>query len=933
MILQPQPLAAAAALVLLGTCVPAQVLAQAAAARAAAAAATAPAATPASAAAADELQHVEVTGLRASLEQSLAKKRNADSVIEVVTADDIGKLPDKNVADAIQRVPGVNIASSAGGEGGFSENDRVSIRGTSPSLTQTLINGHAVASGDWFILDQQGVVGRSVSYSLLPSEIVKSVTVAKSQTADLPEGGVAGSVNIETRRPLDFSKALTVELAAQAIYADLARRTDPQFNGLLNWKNEAGTLGVLLQAFSETRHERRDGQETFGYGTIDPGSAAAVAHPDLANVLVPYGVNSALFEQTRKRTGGLVDLELKPNSQLTLDLNGFYSRLNASNYNRSFYSTPASLVIAAVPDSYTVRNNTLVAANFSPAAVAAGIAATTDPGALFQAVPAEVDQLYRPNEGAETYYGDLSARYRATDSLTITTNLGYTHGVGKTPNEYGYSAGIGLDGTVGMNYALHGMGAADLALPGADVANFGTSAFTEGGAHDQVFTYDSEKYGGVDAELALDHGIWESARFGARYVEHSRRTAWPVNDSCQGPDNAANPGPCDFSYGAPRPAWTPGHVYPGNFGSGFGGGPGSLKNVWQLAPSDVETWVKQYASNGGFASTENWPAEFSVRERDTAAYGMVNLAGDRWRGNVGLRVVSTHQMSISNLSTGDADPGGNSHGLYTPTLVDHTFTDLLPSANFRFDLGKDLVTRVAVARTMARADYSALATAVSLDDTLHTGSGGNPNLKPVRSTNYDATLEWYFAPKSLLSAGVFYMDISSYVDYGSAPATYTDTTHGGHPAVYDITSPVNIAATNKGIELGYQQALWWNLGVVANYTYTDGKTASGAEMVGNSKNTCNLEAYFDNDVLSARLAYTYRSSFLAGLNSSFAQHEDGVGELAASMAYKFSKNLTFTFDALNLNNPTLKYYGENRSQMEALYTSGRQFYLGVRVSL
>jgi len=897
-----------------------------------AAAASAPAAASASSAAsAPEVQTVEVTGIRASLEQSLARKRAADSIVEVVTAEDIGKLPDKNVADALQRVPGVNIASSAGGEGGFDENDRVSIRGTSPSLTQTLINGHAVASGDWFILDQQGVVGRSVSYSLLPSEIVQSVVVAKSQTADLVEGGVAGAVDILTRRPLDFHQALTVQATAQAVYSDLAGKTDPQLNALVNWKNEPGTMGLLLQAFSETRHERRDGLETFGYGTIDPGSAAALAHPDLANVLVPFGINSALFEQTRKRTGGLFDLQLKPDNRFTADFNGFYSKLDASNYNRSFYSTPASLVIAAVPDTYTVKNNTLVAANFSPAAVAAGIAAT-DPGDLFQAVPAEVDQLYRPHEGAETWYLDFATQYRASDALTLSTDLGHTQGVGRTPNEFGYSAGIGLNGQVGMNYALHGMNAADLSFPGADVANFDTSAFTEGGAHDQVFTHDSETYAQADAELALDHGIWESAKFGVRYAEHHRYTDWPVNDSCQPPDNAARPGPCDFSYDAPRPAWTPGLVYPANFGDGFGAAPGFLRNVWQLDPGAVQQWVQQYANDGGFASTENWPAEFDVKENDTAAYAMANLAGEHWRANVGVRVVSTHQQSISNVSTGQEDPGGNSHGKFTPTLTDHVYTDVLPSANFKIDLTRQLVGRVAIAKTMARADYSALAGAVSLDDTLHTGSGGNPDLKPVRSTNVDATLEWYFAPKSLLSVALFYMDFSSYIDYGVAPVRFFDTTHHVF-ATYDITSPVNIGAKNKGIELGWQQPVWGPFGAVANYTYTDGKTSSGAEMVGNSKNTYNLEAYFDNDVLSARLAWTYRSSFLAGLNSSFAQHEDGVGDLAASINWRYDRNLTFTFDALNLNNPTLKYYGQNRDQMEALYSSGRQFYLGLRWQL
>ena len=114
---------------------------------------------------------VTVTGIRASAEKSLETKKAADSIVEVITSEDIGKIPDKNVADAVQRVPGVTISSQSGGSGGFDENDRVSMRGTNPSLTQTLINGHPVSSGDWFVLDQVGLVGRSVSFSLLPSII------------------------------------------------------------------------------------------------------------------------------------------------------------------------------------------------------------------------------------------------------------------------------------------------------------------------------------------------------------------------------------------------------------------------------------------------------------------------------------------------------------------------------------------------------------------------------------------------------------------------------------------------------------------------------------------------------------------------------------------------------------------------------------------
>ncbi|TMH62948.1 MAG: hypothetical protein E6H55_07010, partial [Betaproteobacteria bacterium] len=251
---------------------------------------------------------ITVTGFRYSLERSIEAKRNADSVVDVVTSDDIGKLPDRNIADAVQRVPGVTISSSAGGEGGFDENDRVSLRGTNPSLTQTLVNGHPIASGDWFVLDQVQLVGRSVSFTLLPSELVSQVIVRKSATADLVEGGVAGNVDIITRRPLDFRKQLTGEASLEAVYADLPGKTDPQFSGLINWKNEAGTMGVMLQGFYQKRHLRRDGQEILGYGQISPTSPLAAAHPDLANVSYPLLIGSAFFEQVRERQGGLLDV-------------------------------------------------------------------------------------------------------------------------------------------------------------------------------------------------------------------------------------------------------------------------------------------------------------------------------------------------------------------------------------------------------------------------------------------------------------------------------------------------------------------------------------------------------------------------------------------------------------------------------------------------
>src|SRR5882762_8963385 len=214
------------------------------------------------------LQEIIVTGIRFSLEQSIVQKRAATSVVDVVSAEDIGKMPDKNVADSLTRVVGVTTSSASANEGGFDENDRVSMRGTNPSLTQTLVNGHGIAAGDWFVLNQVQQVGRSVSYTLLPSEIVSKVVVEKSSSASLVEGGVAGSVNIVTRKPLDFSKPFTLEASAGAVYSDLPSKTDGQYSALANWKNDASNFGVMLQLFSETRHLRRDGVEILGYDQI-----------------------------------------------------------------------------------------------------------------------------------------------------------------------------------------------------------------------------------------------------------------------------------------------------------------------------------------------------------------------------------------------------------------------------------------------------------------------------------------------------------------------------------------------------------------------------------------------------------------------------------------------------------------------------------------
>jgi iron complex outermembrane receptor protein len=259
---------------------------------------------------ATDLDTVVVRGIRGAIQQSLDTKREASSHVEAVSAEDIGKLPAKNVADTLRELPGVNISSASASEGGFDEADRVSLRGTNPSLTQTTVNGHAVGTGDWFVLSQVQSVGRSVSYSLLPSEIVDQVVVHKTSEAKLVEGGSAGSVDIITRKPLQYADPFTASANIGAVYADLPGSTDPQFDALMNWKNAAGNLGVLVQGFYEKRSLRRDGQEVVGgYGMIGADAPVVQTNPDLAGVYYPNLLGAVLFEQERERKGGVIDVQ------------------------------------------------------------------------------------------------------------------------------------------------------------------------------------------------------------------------------------------------------------------------------------------------------------------------------------------------------------------------------------------------------------------------------------------------------------------------------------------------------------------------------------------------------------------------------------------------------------------------------------------------
>ncbi len=886
-----------------------------------------------------ELDTIEVKGIRGSLQRSLDTKRDSDSLVEVITAEDIGKMPDKNIADTLQRVPGINISSASATEGGFDENDRVSMRGTSPSLTQTLINGHFVSSGDWFVLNQTGSVGRSVSYSLLPSELVGEIVVYKTAQASQVEGGVVGSIDIRTRKPLDFSKDLSIEASVGTVYADLPNEYSPQLSALLNWKNSQGNFGVMVQGFSEERHLRRDGQEMLGYDTIAPGSAIALSNPDLAGVAYPVLIGSAHFEQERKRTGGLITFDLRPSDDLSLNLTAFTSKLDADNYNRNLLLWNSRILAGgqgqAPRAGYVVQNGTLVQAEFDPI-----------PGNVY----AVYDQISRPGSGSSSRFVNLDAAFRASDALNFEGKVGQSRGRGKTPTQdvAEWDMGIGS----GARYRLNGLsGAADWSLGDWNVSSPSNTPLDWIFGAQNVNVRDESTWAQLDGDFVFAHDTLRQLQFGLRWNDSERSAFGAIGQgpACSNGD-AFNWDPATFN--CPDPATSPFNpanfpqgfsLFPSNYASGIGGN--FPRAIWQYSPEQLAEYNRRFTTRDP-VSRAFWQGDYGLQEDSRAAYVQLDFGGASWSGDVGLRYIRTTSEALVNVAANADTPGAvtsSAFGPYLPTAYTKRYNDLLPSANLRFEVGDDSVLRLAASRTMARPDYSALAGPINLSpppdlnaaNAVGSGSGSNPFLDPVRSNNIDLAYEWYFAPRALLSASVYYMDLTSYITVGRERQqflSFNQQNPSGILVPYDLTVPINSSGSVKGVELAWQQPLGEQFGFFANFTYADGEEDGGGDLVGTSKNTANLGGYFENERFNVRLNYNYRSEFYSGLDRASAFSQDSVGNVSASFGYKINDMLSLSLDGLNLNNPTLKYYAASPDQPRAFLKNGRQYYLNLRFS-
>ncbi len=868
---------------------------------------------------AGQIQTVEVTGIRASMAKSLAVKRDATANVEVITAEDVGKMPDKNLADSLQRLAGVAVRTD------YDEAEKVAMRGSNPDHTLILFNGHTVSGGDWYFADQLSS-SRSTSLSLMPSTVLNQAVVYKTSQANLVDGGMAGTINVTTRKPLAQKERLTGVVNLGAVYSDLPGKAAHDTNAAINWKNESGTFGFILQGFAEKRYVRRDSASRFAYSGgsgwdvintstmlgITDASLAGTGYTaaDLNGVRIPGSMSTEFVEGVRDRKGGMFSAQFKPNVDLDMTMTGFHSEMKANNFGRLNAGAMFSMLRgqngpqgAATPTSSNgqrvyaqIRNPVIVTERtmYGHELKVLKAADIVYPDGTTPQYIGETEGAYRDGAKASSAFLDLDVKYRVSQDLTVKALLSTTKGVGETALDQGLT--YTRYGT-GVSYALGGLRDAPFVqyygtgpnVPGRNADGSGYQL--TGRAASGVTTNDRENSISLDAEYKLDNALVRSLEFGVRHADHRRDSARRFPQLRN--SNLASFEPTSADSFKP---------YPSDFGAGLDGPAGWDNTSWTLTPEALKAY---FAANYKPTTTE-WErrvsTELDMRERQSSGFLMANLEGERWSGNVGLRYVRTKvdaavpspipvgtcartepgqapttcaavPGAITTASDGvqyyDGVPFNPLAGvMYYKQAKESTNNNLLPSLNLRYELTKDQILRFGASKTISRQNYNILGAGYGspvCTDGICQVTGPNPSLEPLFAKNLDLSWAWYIGRRSMVGVNLFYSDIDGYPKTGVAGQDTVQLLDPRDNQIknFAVNSASQQGARIAGIELMYEQPFGDSpFGFTSNFSRAKTKVDDGRPMVGASEYAANLGLYFENDKASARLVANYRSEYV-----------------------------------------------------------------------
>jgi len=892
-----------------------------------------------------QLEEVVVTGYRASLEAAIDVKRNEVEIVDVIKAEDMAKFPDLNLAESLQRIPGVTIDRDSG------EGRTIVVRGLGPEFTRVRLNGlEALATSGG--KDNSGGVnrGRGFDFNIFASDLFSSITVRKAQSADVEEGSLGATVDLRTARPFDY-KDFSLLFAAQAAYGDLSQKYTPRGTFLITDTWLDGRLGALVSVAFTKRNVLEEGSSTVRWenplpvGSGGPGGATAGNFQS-----GPAGVNAAWhpriprygrLQYDQDRLGVTFSLQAEPWTGGELTFDTLYAKLDGSrqeeyleviSFSRSGQGNPQTDVVSAIIDN----QNNLIAG-------------------VFNDVDIRTEQRFDELSTEFTQFS-LAFEQELGDRATLNAMVGTSESVQDNPVQTTLS--IERYDSDGYSYDYRGnqrlprleYGAVDVTNPASFVYSsstaLGDASLVRMRPNKTTNTFD---IGSVDIKFDITDVF--ALKGGALYKKYDFETKEARRSTENAPAGLNN-----IPLGPVTELVT-----------GFGRNmnlPGNTPRSW-LVPN-IDAFVRTYGiycncvnSFGDFTvSANNRRADNrKIGEEDLGAYVQLNFRTEigsmPFRGNIGARYVQTDLEST----------GFNGTTLVT---VKNDYTDFLPSMNLVLEPVDNFMIRAAASKVMSRPQLPVLTPGGSISNGAQTLSIGNPLLEPIRANTVDLGFEWYPESGTLVSLGLFYKDITSYVQRVQRQIPFSDT---GLPdallqapntpsTVFTVTQELNTDGGDlKGVEVSLQKPFTFlpapfdGFGGIVNYTYVKSdiryiitpnanpalERSTVEPLVNLSPSSWNATLYFENNRFSVRGTAAYRKEYLTRVPGGSGADVAGKFEalnIDMSASLTLSDQFELTFEAINLTDEfDDRWQSRARQNSESYEHTGRQFFAGVRFKL
>ncbi len=906
---------------------------------------------------------VVVTGFRSSLQKALNLKMQAIGVRDSIVAEDIGKFPEANVAESLQRVPGVILnRDESSGEG-----QRISIRGLPTEYSVTTLNGAPVNTTSTSTI---GSAARGFNYDVFASELFGRVDFYKSPLAELSEGGLGGVVDLQTPRPFDNPKRV-IRYAISDTYNTMSKHHDPM--GFALYSNTWGDIGFLIGGSHSGGVNNRSGFEaTGGYNNSARGSqtpvkgnfAVALDYDDpranlgslsraaVDNALLPRIYRFYGSQNERARDGLVSSLQYKKGG-LNVSLDSMYSKLENSrdelvfgvlirNSRTSNRAAPLGRAghTGLIPLNVQIDPATnLLTGTFGNTVYSNGVTYSED------------QTSFR--------YNALNARWAASDSLVVTAQASLNSSKAQSYQDTLSAEIYGIDSTIGYGDD-HVYPSLSSPVSYTDPNSYGGYSIGTG------LTRESDK--GKQARVAADWdyglpGGWSGhLKAGLTYVEttkgiHKRNGTSAATAKLNGIGIAGMRSAMDQSL----------PVENLDMGAGWPSAWASFSRDYVFSTFDPLA----LNSEATFTPAQSFTAQEKVATGFIQSDFKGAIAGHELRFNAGVRYSKT-DTGIDNFKQKGAA------GAYLPNEEQGSYSNVLPAFSAAFDVTENLMWRASWGKTISRASLSIIAAQTVIPNPFDSGAtAGNPSLRPQKSTNIDTSLEWYFQPGSLLSAAYFKKDLSdatvantTNVTFGSLglPDTALGAIFQDAQGRVDPNLPMTLRSftnagkqTLKGFEIAYQQAFTFlpdafkGFGALASYTHIDPFnsakwiTNAGKEIEVNSvpKYAYSVTTYYERGPLAVRLSYNYKGKSLHGdnprnLGDDMIRWRAGRGYMDGNISYKINDMLELRLDGLNLSNTlahdffedaTGQYGSGRKTRMDYAKYDGRTIRIGLRGKL